>query len=67
MCSVGFAGKMSNNIGKDVLNYEVTDPSDNALNPQPGTLRYGATMIRGKKMGHIPEGHENQTRKTIAN
>ncbi|KAL6180745.1 hypothetical protein ACLB2K_047405 [Fragaria x ananassa] len=49
MCSVGFAGKMSNNSGKDVLNYEVTDPSDNALNPQPGTLRYGATMIRGKK------------------
>ncbi|XP_024174385.2 probable pectate lyase 4 [Rosa chinensis] len=49
MCSVGFAGKMSNNIGKDVINYEVTDPSDNALNPQPGTLRYGATMIKGKK------------------
>ncbi|XP_061988275.1 probable pectate lyase 16 [Rosa rugosa] len=40
---------MSNNIGKDVINYEVTDPSDNALNPQPGTLRYGATMIKGKK------------------
>ncbi|KAL6183955.1 hypothetical protein ACLB2K_045364 [Fragaria x ananassa] len=49
MCSVGFAGKMSNNIGKDVVNYEVTDPSDNALNPQPGTLRYGATMIKDKK------------------
>ncbi|KAK9932869.1 hypothetical protein M0R45_020091 [Rubus argutus] len=49
ICSIGFAGKMSNNIGKDVINYEVTDPSDNALDPKPGTLRYGATMIKGKK------------------
>ncbi|KAJ4713715.1 Pectate lyase [Melia azedarach] len=45
MCSVGFAGKMRNNIGKDVLQYKVTDPSDDPLNPKPGTLRYGATMI----------------------
>ncbi|KAL6281808.1 hypothetical protein ACE6H2_018689 [Prunus campanulata] len=28
---------------------QVTDPSDNALESKPGTLRYGATMIRGKK------------------
>ncbi|CAN6714567.1 unnamed protein product [Malus baccata var. baccata] len=48
-CSVGFAGKMSNNAGSDVKYYQVTDPSDNALDPTPGTLRYGVTMIRGKK------------------
>ncbi|KAH7529497.1 hypothetical protein FEM48_Zijuj05G0190200 [Ziziphus jujuba var. spinosa] len=47
-CSVGFAGKMSNNIGRDLKNYEVTDPSDNAVDPKPGTLRYGTTMIQGK-------------------
>ncbi|XP_021803936.1 putative pectate lyase 14 [Prunus avium] len=40
---------MSNNIGRDIVYYQVTDPSDNALDPKPGTLRYGATMIRGKK------------------
>lgn len=48
-CSVGFAGKMSNNIGTDdVIQYKVTDPSDHPLNPQPGTLRFGATTIKGK-------------------
>ncbi|CAB4298177.1 unnamed protein product [Prunus armeniaca] len=49
LCSVGFSGKMSNNIGRDVIYYQVTDPSDNALDPKPGTLRYGVTMIKGKK------------------
>lgn len=47
-CSVGFAGKMINNIGGDLINYEVTDSSDNAISPKQGTLRYGATMIKGK-------------------
>ncbi|CAN1354602.1 Pectate lyase 1 [Linum perenne] len=43
-CSVGFAGKMTNNIGEGVIRYKVTDPSDDALNPKPGTLRYGAVQ-----------------------
>ncbi|XVE58426.1 hypothetical protein DITRI_Ditri04bG0168800 [Diplodiscus trichospermus] len=46
-CSVGFAGKMTNNIGKGLTRYKVTDPSDDPLNPKPGTLRYGVTMIKG--------------------
>ncbi|XP_034215723.1 probable pectate lyase 4 isoform X1 [Prunus dulcis] len=49
LCSVGFSGKMSNNIGRDIVYYQVMDPSDNALDPKPETLRYGATIIRGKK------------------
>ncbi|XP_050234933.2 probable pectate lyase 4 [Mercurialis annua] len=48
-CSIGFAGKMINNIGKGVVHYKVTDPSDDPSNPKPGTLRYGTTMIDGKK------------------
>lgn len=48
-CSVGFAGKMTGNIGKGVTQYKVTDPSDDPLNPKPGTLRYGATLVKGKK------------------
>ncbi|XP_021720623.1 probable pectate lyase 4 isoform X2 [Chenopodium quinoa] len=47
-CSAGFAGKMINNIGKDVNKYVVTDPSDNAMSPKAGTLRYGMTMVPGK-------------------
>ncbi|XVF69486.1 hypothetical protein PTKIN_Ptkin11bG0086200 [Pterospermum kingtungense] len=47
MCSVGFVGKMTNNIGKSVIRYKVTDPSDDPLNPKLGTLRHGATMIKG--------------------
>ncbi|CAM8931079.1 unnamed protein product [Rhodiola kirilowii] len=47
-CSVGFAGKMYNNIGKGLIQYVVTDPSDDPVNPRPGTLRYGATVINGK-------------------
>lgn len=47
-CSVGFVGKMTNNIGLEVTHYEVTDPSDDAANPKPGTLRYGVTSIKGK-------------------
>ncbi|CAI0399992.1 unnamed protein product [Linum tenue] len=46
-CSVGFAGKMTNNIGKGTIRYIVTDPGDDPLSPQPGTLRYG-TLIEGK-------------------
>ncbi|KAL6559942.1 hypothetical protein OROGR_005059 [Orobanche gracilis] len=47
-CSVGYAGKMTNNIGRDATNYKVTDPSDDPLNPRPGTLRYAMTNIGGK-------------------
>lgn len=47
-CSVGFAGKMTNNIGRDVTYYKVTNPGDDPLKPKPGTLRYGATMVPGK-------------------
>ncbi|KAK8350136.1 hypothetical protein V6Z11_A06G191500 [Gossypium hirsutum] len=47
-CSVGFAGKMINNIGKDVVKYKVIDLFDDPLNPKSGTLRYGTTMIKGK-------------------
>ncbi|XP_026657537.2 probable pectate lyase 4 [Phoenix dactylifera] len=47
-CSVGFAGKMLRNRGRELTRYTVTDPSDDPLNPRPGTLRYGATMLRGK-------------------
>ncbi|KAB2001133.1 hypothetical protein ES319_D12G279600v1 [Gossypium barbadense] len=32
-CSVGFAGKMINNIGKDVVKYKVIDLSDHPLSP----------------------------------
>lgn len=47
-CIVGFAGPMNNNIGSDVLNYKVTDPSDHPLSPRPGTLRYAMTSLKGK-------------------
>ncbi|KAJ4971361.1 hypothetical protein NE237_004460 [Protea cynaroides] len=47
-CSVGFAGKMTNNIGVGLIHYQVTDPSDDPLNPRVGTLRHGVTKIRGK-------------------
>ncbi|XP_030505331.2 putative pectate lyase 14 [Cannabis sativa] len=49
-CSVGFAGKMSSgNAGRGLIRYVVTNPSDeNPLSPKPGTLRYGASMIKGK-------------------
>ncbi|KAL3824430.1 hypothetical protein ACJIZ3_020459 [Penstemon smallii] len=47
-CSVGYTGKMTNNIGSDVTNYKVTDPSDDPLNPKLGTLRYATTSIAGK-------------------
>ncbi|GAB2268782.1 hypothetical protein Dimus_003727 [Dionaea muscipula] len=48
MCSVGFAGKMHNNVGDDVTYYMVTDPSDDPINPKPGTLRYGVSRLTGK-------------------
>ncbi|KAI3831196.1 hypothetical protein MKX03_033982 [Papaver bracteatum] len=47
-CSVGFAGKMTNNIGRGVTHYRVTDPSDDPINPRYGTLRYGTSKLRGK-------------------
>ncbi|KAK7290670.1 hypothetical protein RIF29_05251 [Crotalaria pallida] len=47
-CSVGYAGKMTNNIGKGLIHYKVTDPSDDPINPKAGTLRYGASVIQGK-------------------
>ncbi|AET03983.1 pectate lyase-like protein [Medicago truncatula] len=48
VCSVGYVGKMTNNIGKDLIHYTVTDPRDHPLNPAPGTLRYEASRIQGK-------------------
>lgn len=48
-CSVGYAGKMTRNAGPGVTLYVVTDPSDDAMNPKPGTLRYAMTNIGGKK------------------
>ncbi|MCD7465115.1 hypothetical protein HAX54_000588 [Datura stramonium] len=47
-CSVGYCGKMTNNIGDDLVKYKVTDPSDDPLNPKSGTLRYAMTHIKGK-------------------
>ncbi|CAA6655708.1 unnamed protein product [Spirodela intermedia] len=47
-CSVGFAGKMWGNAGKDVTFYRVTNPGDDPVNPQPGTLRHGASLVKGK-------------------
>lgn len=47
-CSVGFAGKMINNVGRGVINYKVTDPGDDPMNPRPGTLRYAMTNLKGK-------------------
>ncbi|XP_028196856.1 probable pectate lyase 16 [Glycine soja] len=39
---------MTNNIGKDLIHYKVIDPNDDPINPKPGTLRYGASVIQGK-------------------
>jgi len=47
-CSVGYAGKMINNIGSDLIYYKVTDSSDDPINPKPNTLRYGTSIIQGK-------------------
>lgn len=48
-CSIGYAGKMRRNAGPDVMQYVVTDQSDDAMNPKPGTLRYAMTNVGGKK------------------
>lgn len=40
-CAVGFGSDAVG--GRDGAVYVVTDPSDHPVNPQPGTLRYGAT------------------------
>ncbi|XP_047176313.1 probable pectate lyase 4 [Vigna umbellata] len=47
-CSIGYTGKMTSNIGKDLVRYKVIDPSDDPINPKPGTLRYGASVIQRK-------------------
>ncbi|KAL5099024.1 hypothetical protein RYX36_003351 [Vicia faba] len=47
-CSVGYVGKMTNNIGKSLIHYKVIDSNDDPINPKPGTLRYGASVIQGK-------------------
>ncbi|KAF5201492.1 Pectate lyase [Thalictrum thalictroides] len=39
---------MTKNIGKSLIHYKVTDPSDDPMNPRFGTLRYGATKLGGK-------------------
>ena len=33
-CSVGYVGKMTNNIGRGLTQYVVIDPSDNPINPK---------------------------------
>lgn len=48
MCSAGFAGKMTNNVGPRAAHYVVTDAGDDPVKPRRGTLRYGATLIKGK-------------------
>lgn len=48
MCSAGFAGKMTSNVGPNVAHYVVTDARDDPGKPRRGTLRYGATLIKGK-------------------
>ena len=49
-CSVGFAGKMAvGNTGPGTVQYVVTDSGDDSPEqPRPGTLRYGATVLKGK-------------------
>ncbi|MED6212156.1 hypothetical protein PIB30_080473 [Stylosanthes scabra] len=48
-CSIGYAGKMINNIANNnLIYYQVTDPTDDPINPKLGTLRYGASMIQQK-------------------
>ncbi|CAI9753761.1 unnamed protein product [Fraxinus pennsylvanica] len=46
--SVGYVGKLIENIGQNVTKYTVTNPSDDPLDPKPGTLRYSMTSIKGK-------------------
>lgn len=47
-CSVGYAGKMINNIDNDLIHYIVTDSGDDPVNPKPNTLRYGTSIVQGK-------------------
>ncbi|KAK9204969.1 hypothetical protein WN943_015234 [Citrus x changshan-huyou] len=47
-CSMSFSGKITDNVGKDIVHYKVTDPGDDTINPKLGTLRYGATLIPQK-------------------
>jgi len=37
-CSVGYASKMINKIGNDLILYKVTDSSDDPINPKPNTF-----------------------------
>ncbi|KAI4374445.1 hypothetical protein MLD38_012438 [Melastoma candidum] len=39
---------MTNSTGKGTVEYVVTDLSDDALKPKPGTLQYGASLIKEK-------------------
>ncbi|KAK7364421.1 hypothetical protein VNO80_13064 [Phaseolus coccineus] len=43
-CSVGYAGKMINNMGDDLIHYKVIDSSDDPINPKPKTLRKGDSI-----------------------
>ncbi|GAY68139.1 hypothetical protein CUMW_261850, partial [Citrus unshiu] len=52
-CSMSFSGKITDNVGKDIVHYKVTDPSDDTINPKLGTLRYGATLIPHKASDNI--------------
>ncbi|KAK7380830.1 hypothetical protein VNO78_33349 [Psophocarpus tetragonolobus] len=59
-CSVGYVGKMTNNIGKDLIHYIVTDPSDDPVNPKIGTLRYGASVIQGLGFRGLKERNQDK-------
>ncbi|KAJ0049358.1 hypothetical protein Pint_16615 [Pistacia integerrima] len=39
---------MGHTVGKDMIYYTVTNSNDDPLNPVPGTLRYGASIISRK-------------------
>ncbi|KDO37627.1 hypothetical protein CISIN_1g046181mg [Citrus sinensis] len=52
-CSMSFSGKITDNVGKDIVHYKVTDPGDDTINPKLGTLRYGATLIPQKQCDHL--------------
>lgn len=43
-CAIGFGSAAIG--GKNGAIYVVTDPSDDAINPKPGTLRYGAIQTK---------------------
>ncbi|KAJ0106447.1 hypothetical protein Patl1_19279 [Pistacia atlantica] len=49
---------MTHTVGKDMIYYTVTNSNDDPLNPIPGTLRCGATII-SRKVWIIFQRHMN--------